>query len=576
VIDPVRPQPEEPAVRVATYTRISTDEEHQPYSLEAQAARLSAYIDSQPGWAPARTYTDSVSGATLERPGLRSALSEARAGRYDLLLVYRVDRLARSVRGLAQILEELDSAGVAFRSATEPFDTASPAGRMMVQMLGVFAEFERATIIDRVISGMERKAARGGWCGGREPYGYKLEGGALSVDTAEAAVVGVIFDLYVNGRMGTHAIAAWLNDAGHRTKAGRVWSYKAVLTVLRNHTYRGQVHFRGTWYEAMHAPIVEAEVFDAAQVVLTERGDDVSKRASNSSDYLLTGLVVCDRCRRHFTGTAAVGRHGVTYRYYTCAGRQRYGTKTCSADRLPADALDQAVLRALLDTYARTDLFARAAEAAAAAAGKGRRQREQELGSVTGEITKAEGALDRYLAAFEAGDLPQDACGKRVRQLNVRLAELRNRHQDLTDELEHDQIAPPSAGQLKALRAKIREAIDKGSPAAAKVLVQNLVQEIRVEDRANITPYFRLPDGGDPSLPGVRAPSRSVGRRGLEPLTPCASCKCATNCANGPVGGQATRSALPHGRPRPAPRRPSGPAAGRRWPRPAPRSPGPW
>ena len=132
-------------MRVATYTRISTDEDHQPYSLGAQAERLGNYVASQDGWELVRRFTDQASGATTERPGLQRALNEAKANRFDLLLVYRVDRFARSVRGLAQLLEELDAAGVAFRSATEPFDTTTPAGRMMVQMLGVFAEFERAT-----------------------------------------------------------------------------------------------------------------------------------------------------------------------------------------------------------------------------------------------------------------------------------------------------------------------------------------------------------------------------------------------------------------------------------------------
>src|SRR5207249_1353117 len=123
-------------MRVATYTRISTDEEHQPYSLEAQATRLGSYIDSQEGWELARQFTDSMTGATTERPGLQRMLTEAKTGRFDLLLVYRVDRFSRSVRGLAQLLDELDKAGVAFRSATEPFDTTTAAGRMMVQVLG--------------------------------------------------------------------------------------------------------------------------------------------------------------------------------------------------------------------------------------------------------------------------------------------------------------------------------------------------------------------------------------------------------------------------------------------------------
>ena len=196
-------------MRVAIYTRISTDEEHQPYSLESQASRLGSYIDSQEGWELVRTFTDTMTGATTERPGLKRMLSEARAARFDLLLVYRVDRFSRSVRGLAQLLEDLDRAGVAFRSATEPFDTTTAAGRMMVQMLGVFAEFERATIVDRVIAGMERKAARGEWAAGGPPFGYRIDAqsGHLVVVEDQAALVPVIFDLYLSRRMGARAVA---------------------------------------------------------------------------------------------------------------------------------------------------------------------------------------------------------------------------------------------------------------------------------------------------------------------------------------------------------------------------------
>lgn len=117
-------------MRIATYTRISTDEVNQPYSLGAQSERLASYVASQEDWEIVGTFTDQMSGAKLERPGLTNALRAAKAGRFDLLLVYRVDRLSRSVRGLAEVLETLDAAGVGFRSATEPFDTTSAAGRM--------------------------------------------------------------------------------------------------------------------------------------------------------------------------------------------------------------------------------------------------------------------------------------------------------------------------------------------------------------------------------------------------------------------------------------------------------------
>jgi hypothetical protein len=136
----------ESGVRVAIYVRRSTDEEHQPFSIEAQDSRLRAYVKSQPGWSLVARFEDDASGAKLDRPGLDKALAAARAGRFDVLLVYRVDRFTRRIRDLVTLLDELDRAGVAFRSATEPFDTSTPAGRMLVQMLGVFAEFEREMI----------------------------------------------------------------------------------------------------------------------------------------------------------------------------------------------------------------------------------------------------------------------------------------------------------------------------------------------------------------------------------------------------------------------------------------------
>ena len=156
-------------VRVGIYLRRSTDDEHQPYSIEAQEERLCSYVDSQPNWVVALRFADDASGATTQRKDLQRALSAARNGLVDVLLVYRVDRLSRSLRDTVHLLEELDQAGVVFRSATEPFDTATPIGRMLLQMLAIFAQFER----DKIIAGMERKAAKGLWKGGRRPFGYQ-------------------------------------------------------------------------------------------------------------------------------------------------------------------------------------------------------------------------------------------------------------------------------------------------------------------------------------------------------------------------------------------------------------------
>ncbi|MHB1510390.1 MAG: recombinase family protein [Acidimicrobiales bacterium] len=499
-------------MRIATYTRISTDEVNQPYSLGAQSERLGSYIASQEDWELVASFTDQISGAKLERPGLAGALRAARAGRFDLLLVYRVDRLSRSVRGLAEVLETLDTAGVGFRSATEPFDTTAPAGRMMVQMLGVFAEFERATIIDRVIAGMERKASQGGWCGGHEPFGYRaVKGeGRLDADEAESPLIPVIFDLYANKRLGSHAVANWLCDAGLSTRSGRPWSYKSVLSVLRNRTYLGQVHFRGTWSQSVHPPLVEEGLFDAVQAILVERGEDVSKRATNASEYLLTGLVVCGGCGSHFTGTAATGRNA-TYRYYTCGKRQRYGTKTCAADRLPAQALDDAVVHSLLAAYDHVELFSDAVEKAQRRAQLGHDRHAGELRALKAELAKVEAGIDRYLRAFETGTMPEALCGERVTALGLQATVLRARSEQLTGEMDDADLAAPTPEELSVLRERVAEAVAEGSPGPVKTLLHALIHEIRVDSRDAIHPTFRVPLGGDHHRDdAVRAPSRSV------------------------------------------------------------------
>ncbi|WP_269454318.1 recombinase family protein [Nocardia farcinica] len=122
-------------------------------------------MTSQPGWRMVRKCSDDASGATTERPGLKKAMAAAENGLFDVLLVYRVDRFSRNLRDMVVLPDDLDEAGVVFRSATEPFDTSTPMGRMLVQMRGMFAQFERDTIIDRVIAGMEREAATDKWKG---------------------------------------------------------------------------------------------------------------------------------------------------------------------------------------------------------------------------------------------------------------------------------------------------------------------------------------------------------------------------------------------------------------------------
>ena len=459
-----------------------------------------------------RRFTDQASGATLERPGLERALKEAEAGRFDLLLVYRVDRLSRSVRGLAQVLDRLDSADVLFRSATEPFDTASSSGRMMVQMLGVFAEFERATIVERTIAGMERKAARGEWTGGSVPFGYRLDSDRrfLVPHPAEASVVPEIFRRYVERLEGSSALAQRLTERGLRTQGGKPFNVKAVLSILRNRAYVGEIFFRGNHHPAPHEPLVDKDLFERAQQKLRERSEDISLRRSNSSEYLLTGLIKCAHCGKRYVGASANGNGG-RYRYYVCFSRQRYGKSACEGERLPADQLEEAVLEQLLGVLEREPLVRQAIKEAFAELDAEQPRRVEELERIDGDLRNTEGSLDRYFRAFEEGTMPESACGPRIGELTERLRGLEARREELRAE-EPAEREPLTDDDLALLQAQVREVIEGGDPPTRKALLQSLVDEIRVVSRAEIYPSL--------SLPAVRPPFGSVPPEGIEPSLP--------------------------------------------------------
>src|SRR6266536_510681 len=314
-------------MRVCLYQRISTDEDHQPTSLKTQRERLERYCEAMEDWRSVAALEDQASGTSLDRPGLQQALDLAREKRIDLLLVYRVDRLSRKVRQLASLCEELDQLDVVLKSATEPFDTGSPAGRMMLQMLGVFAEFEHVTIVDRVTAGLERRVREGKWMSGRTPYGYTRTNGLLVPDPVKAPVVRRIFRLYAEGKLGTTAIARKLEAEAALAPRKQGWSPNALQLILANPAYRGLIRWNDELHQGLHEPLVDQETFEHAQSILARRHEDASLRRGNPTHFLLSGLVRCGHCGRAYVGTSAHGNGG-RYTYYHCSPRWPASTAT--------------------------------------------------------------------------------------------------------------------------------------------------------------------------------------------------------------------------------------------------------
>jgi site-specific DNA recombinase len=255
------------------YFRASTDETNQPYTLEMQEEKVRAYCHSQDGMELTAVYEERASGKNIEgRPRFLQLLEDAAAGKFDAVVVYKVDRWSRQLADMLSTVDFLDRHTVRFASVTEPIDTSTPMGRMVLQMLGSFAEFERGLIVERVIAGIEAKLAKGLPLTSRVGFGLRVDThGVVEADPETFGVVQRIFEEYARDLRGTKAIAQRLQADGLPTPGTAPWSAPAVARVLRSRTLIGELPFRDSWVEGAHAPLLDLDLFEKAQALADSR-----------------------------------------------------------------------------------------------------------------------------------------------------------------------------------------------------------------------------------------------------------------------------------------------------------------
>ena len=321
-----------------------------------------------------------------------------------------------------------------------------------------------------------------------------------------------VFRHYVETRQGAREIARSLNGQGYRTQTGRPWATSSVLQLLRNRAYVGEVRFRGVWGQGVHEPIVERDLFEAAQAILDQRAGDPAIRRSNPTDYLLSTLpLVCDRCGHPMVGASAHGRGGVRYAYYTCANRVNRGTSACDQARLPKADLEQAILTQMTEVDGNTDLVAQALDEVAVHQRAAQAEREQARQGLQREATELRRKLDRYFTAFEAGDLAAPLFQARVAELQSQLAAIEARLAEAPRTSADPPADPVEAALVSwALSQKLAEVLKQGTLGRTKALLRILIGEIRVISPTDIRPTYRVPE--------VRVPEDLVGEIGLEPI----------------------------------------------------------
>jgi DNA invertase Pin-like site-specific DNA recombinase len=349
---------DKPRKRCAVYTRKSTEEglEQEFNSIDAQRDAGQAYIVSQraEGWIPvADDYDDpAFSGGNMDRPALKRLLANIEAGKIDIVVVYKIDRLTRSLTDFSRMVEVFERQGVSFVAVTQQINSATPMGRLMLNVLLSFAQFEREVTGERIRDKIAASKKKGLWMGGRPPLGYDVVQRKLVVNADEAELVRHIFLEFVNIRSCTR-MAALLNAAGHTTKAwttqdgkvnaGGPFDKKLLYALLRNRLYLGELSHQGQWYPGQHEPLVDQALWDQVQGVFQEDGTRraVGTRQREKCDALLRGLLFDHEGNRLYP--TYTRKQGKQYRYYLSQGTLRFGAAV-SAVRLPAEPIEAATV----------------------------------------------------------------------------------------------------------------------------------------------------------------------------------------------------------------------------------------
>jgi DNA invertase Pin-like site-specific DNA recombinase len=347
--------------RCAIYTRKSTEEglEQDFNSLDAQREACTAFIQSQrhEGWTVIPTpYDDGgYSGGSLERPALQRLLADIEAGRVDVIVVYKVDRLTRALSDFAKLVEVFDRCGVSFVSITQQFNTTTSMGRLTLNILLSFAQFERELIGERVRDKIAASKKKGIWMGGTVPLGYDVEDRKLVVNKREARTVADIYHRYLKLKS-VRALQVELDTAGIRSKRrtrpdGTVsgdqrFSQGALYLLLQNRTYRGEAVHKGNAYPGEHKAIIEEPLWDAVQAVLAENRIERANGTNSKAPSLLTGLLF-DEAGERLTPTWSV-KNGKRYRYYVSTSLVKGGGNVPSTRRrVPAGDLEAILVERL-------------------------------------------------------------------------------------------------------------------------------------------------------------------------------------------------------------------------------------
>lgn len=442
----------EKVIRCAIYTRKSTEEglDQDFNSLDAQRESAEAFIASQKneGWIclPERYDDGGFTGGNLDRPAMKRLLADVIAGKIDCIVVYKVDRLSRSLLDFARIMETLEKQGISFVSVTQQFNTTHSMGRLTLNILLSFAQFEREIISERTRDKMTAARKKGKWIGGIPVLGYDINPKAkrLVVNEEEAFKVRAIFDLYLE-HQSLLATARVLNSRGWTTKSwltrkgiergGRPFDKNNLFRLLTNPVYIGKIDFKGETYEGEHQGVLDAVIWQNAQDLLSRNGRSGGRLVRNKYGALLKGLLYCAPCQSAMVHACTTKNKTTSYRYYVCSRAQKAGWDTCPTKSLPAAEVERFVIDRIRCIGRDSDLITETLNAASGQIHQGFVKLEDEYRSTQLELKRLAAEVTKLVGGIDVDPNAMDNTSTRLVDLEDQLRNARLRSDVLREEI---------------------------------------------------------------------------------------------------------------------------------------------
>lgn len=483
---------EQKTIRVAVYVRVSTEEQAQyGFSIEAQKEKAVAFCKSQ-GWEIFKVYIDDgFKGWNLKRPKIKELLIDAEEKKFNVILMYKLDRLSRKLSDLTKLVEKFEELGIGIRSITEPFDTTNPTGKLLFNMLGSFAQFERELIGERTRLGIGRRVKEGKWTT-TPPFGYNMVNGELIINEKEIAYYKRMVELFLYHNYGTGLIAIKLNEEDKVTRRAGKWSDSTIWNMLTNPVYCGLVRWRDNIFEGRHKAVITKDEFDTIQKRLREK-NQVPERTHSSPNFL-NGVIVCGLCNS--TLTTAKGKK--LYHYYACTGRQ----KGCNLSYVRTDKLHDAVLHQIDEVGKSPNIIQDHIDEHNRSHSAVISRLEKELLFAKREIVELIKKKDKK-AAWLSENLPDKTVtsilGQEIEEISRQIEEIRNKVNQLELEIEQENLGKVNVEILGDFMLHFKDMFNTMDAYQKRLLIQSVVKKITVYSKDKIQLSLALPT--DPANP---------------------------------------------------------------------------